>query len=95
MHRLSVSDAPDEFLIDGGNLKFLIDTLESVNKENWYAYYQAGIGCFSEENYKEAEKFLLRSWDVEANPWACHGLACVYLLTEQHQKAVEMDDLKV
>lgn len=102
LHRLFVSDAPDEFLIDGGNLKFLIDTLESVNKENWYAYYQAGIGCFSEENYKEAEKFLLRSWDVEANLWACHGLACVYLLTEQHQKAVKwmleglkMEDKKV
>lgn len=80
---------PDEFMIDKSNLSFLVDTLKTVNKENWYAYYQAGIGCFEEEYYQHGEKFLLESWKLKENPWACHGLACTYFLTDQKKKAAE------
>lgn len=89
LHRPPVNEAPDEFLIDSENLEFLVSTLESGNKENWYAYYQAGIGCFSEEDYKNAEKFLRKSWELEANPWACHGLACLCLVTERDPEAAK------
>lgn len=89
LHRPSVSEAPDEFLMDGENLEYLTDTLETVNKDNWYAYYQAGIGCYSKEDYEKAEKFLRKSWDTEANPWACHGLACTGLLTKRYGEAVK------
>lgn len=87
LHRPSASDAPDEFLICRENLDFLISTLEASNKDNWYAYYQAGIGCLSEDDYESAEKFLLQSWKLTPNPWACHGLACTGLLTGQHREA--------
>ncbi len=97
LHKPSADNVPDEFLINNENLEFLVKTLETVNKENWYAYYQAGIGCFSKEDYKNAEKFLLKSWNMEPNPWACHGLACTYLLTEKGREAVKwmMEGLKI
>lgn len=84
-----VNQPPDEFLIDKSNLSFLVDTLQTVNKDNWYAYYQAGIGCFEEEYYQHGEKFLLESWKLKENPWACHGLACTYFMTDQKKKAAE------
>lgn len=86
LHQPKAQDSPDEFLIDKENLEFLVDTLQSKNRENWYAYYQAGIGYFSEEDYKNAEKALVRSWDMEANPWACHGIACICLLAQRHEE---------
>lgn len=97
LHKPSANNVPDEFLINNENLEFLVKTLETVNKENWYAYYQAGIGCLSKEDYKNAEKFLLKSWNMEPNPWACHGLACTYLLTEKRQEAVKwmLEGLKI
>lgn len=89
LHKPSVKDVPDEFLIEGENLNFLLNALDSLNKENWYAYYQAGIGCFAEEDFVKAEELLRKSWDMEANPWACHGLACIGLLIEKNEEAAE------
>ena len=88
LHQPSPADVPDEFLIDSENLKFLTDSLNDANKENWYAFYQAGIGSICAEDYKQAETYLLHSWDLEQSAWACHGLACVYLLTGRNAQAV-------
>lgn len=87
LHQPSVKEIPDDFLIDNENLKFLADTLEKENKGNWYAYYQAGVGYFCEEDYQNAEEALKMSWKTEKNPWACHALACTYLLTECMEQA--------
>lgn len=89
LHKPAAGEVPDEFLIDGENLPFLLKTLESSNKENWYAYYHAGIGCYQKKHYKTAEKFLQRSLELEENPWACHGLACVCLLTQRPRSAAK------
>lgn len=89
LHKPAAGNVPDEFLIDGENLQFLVNTLESSNKDNWYAYYHAGIGYYQKEHYKTAEKLLLQSCDLEKNPWTNHGLACVCLLTERPQKAAK------
>lgn len=89
LHKPAVDRVPDEFLIDRSNLDFLVNTLDAENKDNWYAYYQAGLGCFSEETYDSAEQYLLRSWELEHNPWACHGLACTYLLGERYEDAAK------
>lgn len=89
LHEPPANQEPDEFLIDKSNLSFLVDTLETVNKENWYAYYQAGIGCLEENYYQHGEKFLLKSWELRENPWACHGLASMYILTGKKKNAAE------
>ncbi len=89
LHKPSVKEVPDEFLIDGENLNFILNTLDSSNKENWYAFYQAGIGCVAEEDFLKAKELLRKSWNLEANPWACHGLACIGLFTEKNEEAAE------
>lgn len=88
LHQPSALDVPDEFLIDSENAGFLLDTLETSNKENWYAYYHAGIGCCLNEQYEMAETFLEKSWNMQNNPWSCHGLACICLLTERYEESV-------
>lgn len=92
LHEPEMGEAPDEFLIDGDNLKFLQDTLKRENKDNWYAFYQAGIGAFSVEDFSCAESYLLQSWEKKHNPWACHGLACVCLLAGREKEAAEWMD---
>lgn len=89
LHKPDARDIPDEFLIDGENLEFLVNTLKSSNKDNWYAYYQAGIGYFSKEDYETAKKLLIKSYNMEENPWSCHGIACICLIMGQKEEAVK------
>lgn len=89
LHCPDAKEAPDEFLIDHENLEFLVGTLEEKNKENWYAFYQAGIGYMQEEQYEKAENYLLKSLELEPSPWAYHGLACACLLTQQLKEAAD------
>lgn len=89
LHQPSVDKIPDEFLIDSENLEFLIQTLDKENAKNWYAFYQAALGCFQEEQYEKAKTFFYKSWEIEENPWACHGMACICRLLEQDREAVQ------
>lgn len=89
LQKPDVLDPPDEFLIEEENLAALVETLSSENRENWYAYYHAGIGYYVKEDYKSAWKMLVQSWETEANPWACHGLACTCLLEGRREEAAE------
>lgn len=89
LHKPDVMAAPDEFLIDEKNLSFLIDTLTSSNKDNWYAFYHAGIGAFAAEDFERSEIFLHLSFEKAKNPWACHGLACVCLLTGRKEEGAK------
>lgn len=89
LYEPETEEAPDEFLIDAENLGFLQDTLKRENQDNWYAFYQAGIGAFAVEDFPCAEHYLLRSWERKHNPWACHGLACVCLLSDREEEAAD------
>lgn len=89
LYEPETEEAPDEFLIDAENLGFLQDTLKRENQDNWYAFYQAGIGAFAVEDIPCAEHYLLRSWERKHNPWACHGLACVCLLSDREEEAAD------
>ena len=89
LYEPETEEAPDEFLIDAENLGFLQDTLKRENQDNWYAFYQAGIGAFAVEDVPCAEHYLLRSWERKHNPWACHGLACVCLLSDREEEAAD------
>ena len=48
-------EAPDEFMIDETNVDFLEAHMEE-NAQNWYAYYQLGLGYYRKEDYGKAEK---------------------------------------
>lgn len=88
LHKPDAKTVPEEFLIDSENLDFLVNTLEGSNQENWYAHYQEGIGYFSKEDYEAAEKLLRKSYDMEANPWFCHAMACICLITKRYEAVV-------
>lgn len=87
LHCPEPEETPDEFLIDEGNLDFLLHTLENENRENWYAHYQAGVGLITAEEYGRAVEELKISWRLRENPWACHGLACAYLAEGDKESA--------
>ena len=46
---------PEEFLIDETNVDFLEAHMEE-NAQNWYAYYQLGLGYYRKEDYEKAAK---------------------------------------
>ena len=87
LHKPDPGDIPDEFLIDSNNLESLVSSLNTLNKGNWYAYYQAGVGCFAIGDYERAEQLLRKSYDLEKNPWACHGMACSRLIKKEYLDA--------
>lgn len=89
LHQPSADKIPDECMIDGENLEFLIGTLDRENKENWYAFYQAGLGCFQEEQYEQAKTFFCRSWELEESAWVCHGMASTCIMLKQDTEAVQ------
>lgn len=89
LHMPDPGEIPDEFLVDGENLEFLTDTLSTVNKDNWYAHYQAGVGYFSQENFDNAKQAFEQSWKLRKNPWACHGMACVCLLSGKKEEGAD------
>ena len=84
-----VADRPDAFLIDGDNIGFLESTLEGCNRENWYAFYQAGVWLTQDGQAERARCMLERSLQLAENPWARHALACVSLMAGQQARAGE------
>lgn len=89
LHKPDPQYAPDEFLIDEENIGFLTETLKKQNRENWYAFYQAGTACFALEDYEKAEGYYKKSFELEANAWACHGLACTGLVRGRKKDAAQ------
>lgn len=87
LHRPDPMDSPDEFLIEENNLNFIEESIKTTNGDNWYAYYQAGIGAYISGQYKKAQKFLERSLLVAENPWSLHALSCLYLLRGEKKLA--------
>ena len=53
LHCPSQMDAPDEFMIDEENVDFLEAHMEE-NAQNWYAYYQLGLGYYRRGDYEKA-----------------------------------------
>lgn len=88
LHCSDPLEVPDEFLITEENLAFLKKNILEKNSHNWYAFYHLGIGYFVSGKYKKAKKAFRESLEIEENPWALHGLSCIYLLQEKRQKAV-------
>ena len=68
---------PDEFLIDESNIGFLEKSIRdrSENKDNWYAYYQLGIGFLVTNSFENAQKSFAKSQKCEKNAWSYHGAA--------------------
>lgn len=90
LHCPDPMEKPDEFLIYDGNLEFMKQAVCKKNRENWYAYYQLGIGYYVSGKYKKAKKALEKSLELAQNPWALHGLSCIFLMKGKKKKAAEV-----
>ena len=79
-------EAPDEFMMDETNVDFLETHMEE-NAQNWYAYYQLGLGYYRKEDYGKAEKAFEDSLKLRESAWAFHGLSCVKLMQNEKDQA--------
>lgn len=70
-----VTDAPRDFLADDALHDRLAETIETTNKNNWYAWYQLGISYYTRGDAGRAKECLLVSNGIAENPWALHALA--------------------
>lgn len=68
-------NAPYDFLADDALHRRLSDTIETINKENWYAQYQLGLSFFTKDDFEQARIHFLSSIAIKENPWALHALA--------------------
>lgn len=86
LHRPQPLEAPDAFMIDETNVDFLKAHMEE-NAQNWYAYYQLGLGYYRREDYEKAEKAFEASLKLRESAWAFHGLSCVKLIQNDKDQA--------
>lgn len=80
---------PDDFMCDAPYYNRLKETITKENKENWYAHYQLGAMHMYHCAYKKAKKEFKESLKLQESCWACHGLACAYLMEGKDEKAVK------
>lgn len=83
-----VMDEPYDFIADDTLHKRLLETIEDINKDNWYAHYQLGLSFFNKEDFVNAERYLRRSNDMHENPWTLHALAVLEMKNENFGEAV-------
>lgn len=66
--------------------KRLEAALKEKDKENWYAWYQAGTLALAENRLEEAEQMLNTSYSLEPSVWTEYALAILYRKTENSDK---------
>ncbi len=81
-------DCPHDFILDETLHCRLAETIDGVNKNNWYAHYQLGLSFFEKEDFESAEKHFSISNSISENPWALHALAVIAVKNENFEQAV-------
>lgn len=81
-------EAPGFFISEELIYHRLKESMETQNRDNWYARYQLGVLFYQKEHVKRAGEELERSFRLKENAWACHGLACVRLMENRQNEAV-------
>lgn len=87
LHCPSQMETPDEFMIDETNVDFLEAHMGEENSQNWYAYYQLGLGYYCRKDYEKAAKAFEDSLKLKESAWALHGLSCVKLMQNDREQA--------
>lgn len=87
--QMNPSSRPPDFLSDEILVQKLADTITGINSGNWYAHYQLGLSYLQNKDYERAKASLLKSLELEENPWSYHGMASLYTITEEKEKAIE------
>lgn len=85
----SPEEIPYDFITDEIIIEKLKTTINTINQENWYAFYQLGLYYLTKDKIELAIKCLITSTTLEPNPWAYHGLSALYLKNRKNNSAIE------
>lgn len=85
----SPEEMPYDFITDELLIEKLEATIHTMNRENWYAFYQLGLYYLTENKIESAAEYLTKSVALESNPWAYHGLSVLYLKKGEDHSAAE------
>lgn len=64
----------------------LEEALHGKDRNNWYAYFQAGVLALSEKRWEDAEELLHGSCAIRSNVWAEYALAILYRKTGERER---------
>ena len=79
-------ERPDEFCVDQENYHLLEQAVDGKEAKNWYAWYLLGIGYYAADRWADACKAFEKSWELEENPWAAHGMASACLIQDDKEQ---------
>lgn len=82
-------EVPYDFMADDTFYKKLKETIQTINHQNWYAFYQLGLYYFQNNNIDASTECFIESMTLEPNPWAYHGLSVIYLKNQKNHGAIE------
>lgn len=82
-------EVPYDFMADDTFYKKLNETIQTINHQNWYAFYQLGLYYFQNNNIDASTECFIESMTLEPNPWAYHGLSVIYLKNQKNHGAIE------
>lgn len=83
-------EAPPSYILSKNWTPLIRRAAESYDEFNWYAHYQYGITLLASGDTERARAELERSIELEKNPWAMYGLAQLYRLYSQNDRAALM-----
>lgn len=89
LHKPDPRERPDEFLEGENIFRLLKETIDTVNKDNWYAHYQLGVRYCVAKEYRQAVLELKESFRLELNAWACHALASVFFMSGEKGETIQ------
>lgn len=82
-------EVPYDFMADDTFYRKLKETIQTINHQNWYAFYQLGLYYFQKNNIDASTECFIESMTLEPNPWAYHGLSVIYLKNQKNHGAIE------
>lgn len=82
-------EVPYDFMANDTFYKKLKETIQTINHQNWYAFYQLGLYYFQNNNIDASTECFIESMTLEPNPWAYHGLSVIYLKNQKNHGAIE------
>lgn len=82
-------EVPYDFMADDTFYRKLKETTQTINHQNWYAFYQLGLYYFQKNNIDASTECFIESMTLEPNPWAYHGLSVIYLKNQKNHGAIE------
>ncbi len=87
LERKEPLERPDEFCVDRENYHLLEQAVQNAESGNWYAWYLLGIGYYIEDRWMDACRAFEKSWELDENPWAAHGMASACLMRQDKNQA--------